>query len=132
MGPLVDGSVVEEMMEAIEQAKEVEEMADYFPQMVSNIMNRPDIEDKNEALRELSVEFVGIVNEKIAANKEIDKEVTQTKEAHYKAVSEDDTRVKSEDFQGGCPHCEFGEAELLKGLGKCPYCWAKLEVAEDE
>lgn len=121
-------------LEAIEQAKEVEEMAEYFPVMVGNIMNRPDIEDKNEALRNLSVEFVGVVNDKIAAKeakKEAKKEATKeepqiTKEEHYKAVTADDTLATDEDFQGGCPNCEFGEAELMKALEKCPYCWSEL------
>jgi hypothetical protein len=119
-------------LQALEQAKEVEEMAEYFPMMVGNILNRPEIEDKNEALRELSIEFVGIVNEKIAA-REAGKETAkgakpsaQTKENHYKAVEVDDTQAKDEDFQGGCPHCEFGEAELLKDFEKCPYCYGGL------
>ncbi len=48
------------------------------------------------------------------------------KEDHYKAISEDVTLVKSDDFQDGCKYCGFGEEELMKSLEKCPYCYGEL------
>lgn len=118
-------------LQAREKAIEVSEMADYFPAMVTRIMSRPDIEDKNEAVRKLAVEFIGIVNDMLPQeqSKEVTKEKDDqplSKEAHYKAVEVDATQAIDEDFQDGCPRCEFGEIELMKGLEKCPYCWGEL------
>lgn len=118
-------------LQAQEKAIKVSEMADYFPAMVARIMGRPDIEDKNEAVRKLAVEFVGIVNDMLPQEqpKEVTKEkddLPLSKEAHYKTVEADDTQATDEDFRGGCPRCEFGETELMKGLEKCPYCWGEL------
>lgn len=76
-------------LQAMEEAQEVEEMAEYFPMMVGNILNRSEIEDKNEALRQLSIEFVGIVNEKIAS-KEASKETVEDEETNEEKEQEKD------------------------------------------
>ena len=116
-----------EELKAQKKAEELAEVVRQFPQMVTNILNRPDIEDKSEAIRSLAVEFTGLANEMLS--KEIKKEVTEqvvSKEEHYKAVQDDDTQANDNDFQGGCPACEFGEKELLTNFSKCPYCWGEL------
>jgi len=74
---------------AMENAEKIEEMADYFPQMVSNIICRAEIEDKGEAIRSLAVEFIGVVNEKLSEDKAANKEAAEDTSEPKKQVDED-------------------------------------------
>lgn len=86
---------------AMEKANEVEEMAEYFPQMVGNIFNRPDIGDKKQAVIDLAIEFVGIVNEKVA-NAESKEATKETEED-----DSDDKAVWSTAFVNDLPDSSF-------------------------
>jgi len=60
--------------QAREYAGEVEELSYQFSALATNIMNRPDVEDKAAALEALATEFTGLVRNPPDETKEVDED----------------------------------------------------------
>lgn len=122
---VVSFAAFDAMKEAEQQAIEIKNDAEVFKAIVDNILEMPmDDErpfDRSEMIMAVAAEFA------VRTSPNENKEESLTKEQlHYKEVLEDDTKVKDDDFQGGCSRCGFGEIELIKDLDKCPYCWEAI------
>lgn len=92
-GP-VSFAELEAMHEAMEVEKELQEMTVQFGNLATNIMARPDIEDKAKFLSDLAAEYAGIVQDKMAMREEKGKSLWQrAKEVVKDALGiEDDDR----------------------------------------